>query len=971
MPFEANQNIRRTLRWILMLVSVVIALAFTPVLVMLVHDALQRKNQQWNHWNWETHTFTETLDRHLSQLVQNLKNRAAVQDARLTLFGRCEVAFTPENLLERWGYQSATSTLECLQSGDSRLIAAFKKPPAAKMPFTIVQTDREPVLMLWIPVRHGFLWAILNPKGLEDQLPDSPFGAAEVSVALWQGHLAVPVHGTLLPESQTTGPSHQLQNQGLKLVSGTQPAAVNQMNHDLQQRLLRRVGVWCLVLMGVILILRLIRDRAVGRPLQQLMYATAQTTRTQMLGKHILWPNRGLFADLSIAVQSMALAMQEGATHARQQEKRYHDMINLAQDGVIVIDASNTIVLANPAAHQMFGHPEGSMLGQSANIIMPERFREEHQKGLERVVTGGASKGETRFLGTRDEVIGLRADGTEFPIEVSLGVSQQTEGMVFSSLLRDITAQKRNAEERKMIYELTQRLGSISDPSLALQAVMESLCKMYGWVFGEVWKLEEDGKLRLKTHYTPEPAKHQRFIQQAQHIAFAPGEGLPGKTLQTSEPEWLPDVTQVQHFLRGASAAEHGLKAALAVPVETEHRKLVVVWYHLDQKPLDQQTLRLTQTVLTQLRSVLNRIHSDNVRLQAEERYRQAVDQAPYPMVTVSREGHIQRWNREFSQMMGNLNFTELNWLDLMEVPSEMEAMRHAIGRVFEGEFVQDQQVTALDFDGNKHHFLATLYPLQNDEGRGELCMITGVDVTERLLMEQEREQRRAAETASQAKTAFLSRMSHELRTPLNAVIGFSELLLFEPMDPEHQNDVQEIHKAGKHLLSLVNDLLDLSSIEAGKVQVHHESISLHHLLQDISPMLFNLTGQLGRSLQLPEGSEHLMALGDAQRLKQVILNLVSNAAKYGRNEIRIEMHASEQAVQLTVSDDGEGLTLAQQKKLFVPFERLEQHEKVEGTSLGLVISHQYLTLMGGDLTVQSTPGKGSTFTVHLQRATD
>ncbi|WP_051963095.1 PAS domain S-box protein [Deinococcus misasensis] len=967
MPFEANQNIRKTLRWILMLVSVVITLAFTPVLVMLVHDALQRKNQQWNQWHWETRTFTETLDKRLNQLVQDMKSRAAVQDARLTLFGRCEVAFTPENLLERWGYQSATSTLECLQNGDSRLIPAFKKPPADKTPFTIIQTDRDPVLMLWIPVRHGFLWAMLSPKGLEDQLPDSPFGGSDVSVALWQGKLAVPVHGSLLPEGQTTGPSHQLQNQGLKLASGIQPAAVNQMNHDLQQRLLRRVGTWSLVLMCVILILRLIRDRAVGRPLQQLMYATAQTTHTQMLGKHILWPNRGLFADLSRAMQSMALAMQEGATHARQQEKRYHDMINLAQDGVIVIDASNTIVLANPAAHQMFGHPEGSMLGQSGNIIMPERFREEHQKGLERVVTGGAS----RLLGSRGEVVGLRSDGTEFPIELSQGAIRQPEGMVFSSLLRDITAQKRNAEERKMIYELTQRLGSISDPSLALQAVMESLCKMYGWVFSEVWKLEEDGKLRLKTHYTPEPAKHQRFIQQAQHMAFALGEGLPGKTLQTGEPEWLPDVTQAQHFLRSASAAEHGLAAALAVPVQTEHRKLVVVWYHPDPKPLDQQTLRLTQTVLVQLRSVLNRIHSNNVRLQAEERYRQAVDQAPYPMVTVSREGHIQRWNREFSQMMGNLNFTELNWLDLMEVPSEMEAMRHAIGRVFEGEFVQDQQVTALDFQGNKHHFLATLYPLQNDEGRVELCMITGVDVTERLLMEQEREQRRAAETASQAKTAFLSRMSHELRTPLNAVIGFSELLLFEPMDPEQKNDVQEIHKAGKHLLSLVNDLLDLSSIEAGKVQVHHEPISLHHLLQDISPMLFNLTGQYGRNLFLPEGSKPLTALGDAQRLKQVILNLVSNAAKYGRNEIRVEMHASEEEVQLTVSDDGEGLTHAQQKKLFVPFERLEQHEKVEGTGLGLVISHQYMTLMGGDLTVQSTANQGSTFTVHLQRSTD
>jgi len=229
------------------------------------------------------------------------------------------------------------------------------------------------------------------------------------------------------------------------------------------------------------------------------------------------------------------------------------------------------------------------------------------------------------------------------------------------------------------------------------------------------------------------------------------------------------------------------------------------------------------------------------------------------------------------------------------------------------------------------------------------------------------------AEQASRAKSEFLSRMSHELRTPLNAILGFGQLLELETRDPEQADNVQEILHAGHHLLELINEVLDLARIEAGRLTVSCEPVPLMPLVEECLTLIRPLAE--ARRIRVAETGrdcgEHVLA--DRVRLKQVLLNLLSNAVKYNREggDIAIACVLEGGLVQVLVSDTGSGLTAEQQGRLFIAFERLDADQQaIEGTGIGLALSKRLVELMEGEIGVESTPGQGSTFWVRLP-ATD
>ena len=225
---------------------------------------------------------------------------------------------------------------------------------------------------------------------------------------------------------------------------------------------------------------------------------------------------------------------------------------------------------------------------------------------------------------------------------------------------------------------------------------------------------------------------------------------------------------------------------------------------------------------------------------------------------------------------------------------------------------------------------------------------------------------------AAAAKNEFLSRMSHELRTPLAAIMGFSELLAMADLDERKQEWASTILKAGKHLLQLVNEVLDISRIEAGEMTLSVEPVAIPPLLDEAIGLIRPLAESRGVTLHEPrlaDGSGYVH--GDSQRLKQVLINLLSNAVKYNREggDVRVNvLPRSADRMRIAVSDTGPGIDSDSFEKLFTPFERLDGATGVEGTGLGLALSRSLVEAMGGTLTVASTPGEGSTFTVELRR---
>ena len=225
------------------------------------------------------------------------------------------------------------------------------------------------------------------------------------------------------------------------------------------------------------------------------------------------------------------------------------------------------------------------------------------------------------------------------------------------------------------------------------------------------------------------------------------------------------------------------------------------------------------------------------------------------------------------------------------------------------------------------------------------------------------------AETASQAKSVFLANMSHELRTPLNAILGFTDILLKNgERDPERKQYLKIVHKSGQFLLSLIDDVLNLSRVEAGKMALEPQTVQLHSLILDVVDLVRERAAGKGLTLETQwENNDGPIICVDAGKLKQIILNLLSNAIKYtDRGGITLRVGLKEEWLNIEVEDTGKGIAPADRERIFEPFVQTGSASSNTGTGLGLSIVRQYARLMGGDVTVHSQVGKGSVFRVSI-----
>ncbi|MBN8493791.1 MAG: PAS domain-containing protein, partial [Burkholderiales bacterium] len=314
---------------------------------------------------------------------------------------------------------------------------------------------------------------------------------------------------------------------------------------------------------------------------------------------------------------------------------------------------------------------------------------------------------------------------------------------------------------------------------------------------------------------------------------------------------------------------------------------------------------------------------------------------------------------------------------DQLVAPQDLAERRRRIQR-----HLQDAEDYAYEFrvrwpDGSERWLASTGHAVRDDSGQAVRMVGLNWDVTQRRRAEAARREAEAAERASRAKSEFLARMSHELRTPLNAMLGFAQLLELEGverLDAQQRERLAHIRSAGTHLLSLIDEVLDLSAVEAGSMPVALQPIGLDEALQDVQRWVAPMAE--ARALRLRFVNTGATVLADARRLRQVLTNLLTNAVKYNRPGGHVTVDARRMVVdgvpgwELAVRDSGRGISAEQQAHLFEPFNRLgAEREGIEGRGIGLLTVHHLVRLMGGRLELHSQVGEGSVLRVWLPGA--
>jgi PAS domain S-box-containing protein len=360
---------------------------------------------------------------------------------------------------------------------------------------------------------------------------------------------------------------------------------------------------------------------------------------------------------------------------------------------------------------------------------------------------------------------------------------------------------------------------------------------------------------------------------------------------------------------------------------------------------------------------------------ESNERYRSLFAYNPHAAFSLAPDGAFTDAN-EVAQRLSGYVLAELKEIDFSHLISAehvertFTAFRGALERV-----PQRLEADMIHRDGHVIELSLTAVPVIV---QGEVVGVHGIaeDVTERNEMRRELERTRlAAEEASAAKSLFLANMSHEVRTPLTSVLGATEMLAEDTLAPGQHHLVGIIHRSGERLLRLVNDLLDFSRLEAGKLDVHLAPLRLRSLTEDVRawalPMAHReeLTFELSVDPALPD-----TVSGDAMRISQVITNLVVNACKFTeKGHVRLAValtrsHDGVAHVRFSVEDTGIGISSEQLAVLFQSFTQVDSSttRKYGGAGLGLAICQELVTLMGGTMQAESTPGSGSTFSFTL-----
>jgi PAS domain S-box-containing protein len=529
---------------------------------------------------------------------------------------------------------------------------------------------------------------------------------------------------------------------------------------------------------------------------------------------------------------------------------------------------------------------------------------------------------------------------------------------------RLMAAERRQASEQKALLDTISDLSAQLELGSLLQAVLERAVELLRVSHGElaIYEPETEELVVVASHIT-------MGKRETTGTRMAIGEGAMGHVALTLEPLVIPAYNEWEG--RSEQYAKVDFHGVMVAPL-LMGGKLVGAIAVMDRDPqrrFGDDDLRLIQLFASQAAIAVENAQLYTSSRQQQQYFQELVDNSPVAIVTLDVHHDVVSCNPAFEKLF-DYTEDEVIGKNLDDLITTDETRKEAVG--YTEQALGSQRVKAISKRCRKDGSLVDVEVLGVPvvvDGKRVGLMALYHDISELL------DARREAEAANSAKSQFLANMSHELRTPLNAIIGYSEMLREEADDRELADfvaDLAKIGSAGHHLLRLINDILDLSKIEAGKMELSVETFDLDRLIEDVVTTAAPLAERNGNRLESECGVDGSMS-SDPTRVRQVLLNLLSNACKFTRDgSIRLEARSTNGSewIEIQVSDSGIGMTEEQMGRLFEAFSQAESSTaaKYGGTGLGLAISRRFCRMMGGDVDVESTPGDGTTFTVRLPR---